>query len=85
MFVPKSVSSLPLSTLTTLLPAHSLLPQHFAGRHEHASCVPSQTPHAFRLHGCHAQQVLEVGHVCRQLSELGVQVVELSCLVGVAC
>ena len=76
--------SLPLSTLSTLLPAHSLLSQHFARRHEHASRIASQTPHPFRLHCRHAQQVLEIGHVRSQLSKLGVKVVELSRLVGVA-
>lgn len=86
---PSNISSLLSNLLLLLLPRllplsaiHSLLSKHLARCHKHATSVASQAPHSLRLHSRHAQQVLQIRHVCRQLSELGVQMRELAGLGG---
>ena len=48
----------------------------------HAAGVSSKTSHALRLHSSHAQEVLHITHVRRQLRELRMQMRELPCLRG---
>lgn len=64
-------TSLPLILSLVL---HSLFTQHLASSHEHAACIATQTSHPFGLDCSHPEQVLEIRHVCCELSELGIQV-----------
>lgn len=45
----------------------------------HAAGIPSKTSHAFRLHCSHAQKILHITHIRRQLRKLGMKVRELPC------
>jgi hypothetical protein len=60
---------------TTSAPIHNFLSLH---NNLHRARIPTQPPHILRLARRHPHQALEVGHVCCELRELGLQVGELA-------